>query len=55
MSAEIVNTADGILTLKVAGKLTQPELAAARKQAAELLQEQGEMSVLVLTKGFQVL
>jgi hypothetical protein len=29
MSAEIVNPADGILTLKVAGKLTQPELAAA--------------------------
>ena len=53
MSAEIVNTADGILTLKVSGKLTQPELAAAQKQAAEILQQQGKMSVLVLTEGFQ--
>lgn len=53
MSAEIVNAADGILTLKVAGKLTQPELAAAQKQAAEILQQQGKMGILVLTEGFQ--
>ena len=53
MSAEIVNTADGILTLKVAGKLTQPELAAAQRQAAEILQQQGKMGILVLTEKFQ--
>jgi len=53
MSAEIVNTADGILTLKVAGKLTQPELAAVQKQAAEILQQQGKTRILVLTEGFQ--
>ena len=53
MSAEIVNTADRILTLKVAGKLTQPEFAAAQKQVAEILQQQGKMSLLVLTEEFQ--
>ncbi|HWN95376.1 MAG TPA: STAS/SEC14 domain-containing protein [Methylomirabilota bacterium] len=53
MSAEITNTADGILTLKITGKLTQPELAAVQKQAAEILQQKGELSVLVLTEGFQ--
>ena len=53
MSVEIVNVTDKILTLKVAGKLTQPELAAAQKQAAGILQQQGRMSILVLTDGFQ--
>ena len=53
MSAEIVNTAKGILTLKVSGKLTQPELAVAQKQAAEILHQQGKMSVLVVTEDFR--
>jgi hypothetical protein len=53
MSAEIISAANGLLTLKVGGRLTQPELAAAQKQAAEILQKEGRMSVLVLTEGFQ--
>jgi hypothetical protein len=53
MSAEIVTAADGILTIKIAGKLTHPELAAAQKQAAGILQQQGKMSILVVTEAFQ--
>lgn len=53
MSAEIFNTDDGILTLKVTGKLTQPELAAAQNQAADILRQKGRMSILVLTEEFQ--
>ncbi len=53
MSAEIVDAAQGILTLKVSGKLTQPELAVAQKQAAEILHQQGKMGVLVVTENFR--
>jgi hypothetical protein len=53
MSAKIVNTTDGIQTLKIAGKLTQPELSAAQKQAAEILEQQGKISILVLTEDFR--
>jgi hypothetical protein len=53
VSAEIVNAADGILTVKITGRLTQPELAAAQKAAAEVLQQQGKGRVLVITENFQ--
>lgn len=37
MSTDIVNDADGILTLKTTGTLTQLELAAAQQAAVEIL------------------
>jgi len=53
MSAEIVDTAGGVLTMKIAGKLTCPELRAVQKNAAEILQQQSKLSLLVLTERFE--
>jgi hypothetical protein len=53
MSAEIVDVAGGILTVRITGRLTQPELSAAQKKATEILQRQGKMRILVLAEGFQ--
>ena len=53
MSAEIVGVADGVLTVRITGKLTYPELCAAQKSAAEILQRQRKMRILVLAEGFQ--
>jgi hypothetical protein len=53
MSAEIVTAADGVLTIKITGKLTQPELQAVQKSAAEILTAQGKMRVLVIAQEFE--
>ncbi|MCW5551389.1 MAG: STAS/SEC14 domain-containing protein [Verrucomicrobiae bacterium] len=53
MSAEILDTTGGILTVRIAGTLTHPELRAVQKSAAEILQRQGRMRILVLAEGFQ--
>jgi hypothetical protein len=53
MSAEIVDTAGGILTVRITGRLTHPELRTAQKSAAEILQQQGKMRILVLAENFQ--
>jgi hypothetical protein len=53
MSAEIINTADGILTARISGKLTQPEMRALQSQAAAVLQQQAKMRLLILAEGFQ--
>lgn len=53
MSAEIQDATGGILTVRITGKLSQPELRAVQKSAAEILQRQGRMRILVLAEGFQ--
>lgn len=53
MSAEIINTADGILTVKMSGRLAQGELAGVQQQAAELLRPQSKTAILVLAENFQ--
>lgn len=53
MSAEIVNDCEGVLTIKISGKLRQPELAALQKNAAEILQNRSVSSVLVLAENFE--
>jgi hypothetical protein len=39
MSAEIPGVGEGVLTIKITGKLRQSELAAAQKNAAEILRK----------------
>ena len=39
MSAEIINTADGIVTSKIMGKLAQPDLAGLQKAVAAIIKE----------------
>lgn len=53
MSAEIVSVANGIMTLKISGKLTHPELAAVQKRAEEILHQHGRMNILVIVDAFQ--
>ena len=53
MSAEIVSATNGIITLKISGKLTQPDLAAVQNTAAEILRQHGSMRMLVLAHNFQ--
>ena len=53
MSAEIVDAAGGVLTVKVTGRLIHAEVCAVLKQAAEILQRHGRMRILVLSEGFQ--
>jgi hypothetical protein len=52
MSAEIVNVADGVLTVQVTGTLTHVELVELQAAAAEILREQGGLGLLVLAQRF---
>jgi SpoIIAA-like len=52
MSAEIVENAEGVLTIRISGKLRQSELATAQKNAAEILKKRGGSRVLVLAEKF---
>jgi hypothetical protein len=53
MSAEIVNTADGILTVRITGKLTFPEMRAMQNQATSVLRKQDKTNLLLLMEDFQ--
>lgn len=53
MSAEIIKYTNGIATVRVTGKLTQPELAAFQKSAADLIRQHGNIRFLVLVTEFQ--
>lgn len=53
MSAEIVSAANGVITLKISGTLTQPELAAAQSKAVGIFRAQGPVRILVLLEDFK--
>lgn len=53
MSTEIVNNLEGILTVKITGRLSQIDLLATQKAAAEILREHGGSRVLFVTEDFQ--
>jgi len=53
MSVEIIGNADGIVTVKVAGKLSQPEIARAQQQAIGIITRQGKIRILVIAENFQ--
>ena len=52
MGAEITDTQNGVVTLKVTGKLSESELLAAEKHAAAIIKAQGKIRILVLTEAF---
>ena len=52
MSYEIVDNSDGILTLRVSGKLTFAEYQEGQRKAAEIMRQQGKMRGLVLLENF---
>ncbi len=53
MSAEIVDSEKGILTVRVSGTLTHAELSALQRAAADLIEKQGKVRILVLTEAFE--
>jgi hypothetical protein len=53
MSAEVVSFANGIMTVKFGGKLTQPELTGVQQRAAEIMETLPKTRILVLTENFQ--
>jgi hypothetical protein len=53
MSAEIANVSGHVLTMKVSGTLTQPELASMQSAAAGIISGGGKWRVLVLTENFK--
>jgi hypothetical protein len=53
MSVEIVSNTGGILTARIGGRLSQPELAALQASAVDTIREQGAVRILVLADDFQ--
>jgi hypothetical protein len=53
MSAQIASARDGILTVRITGRLTHSELTAAQTSAAEILRKEGAMRILVIADNFQ--
>jgi hypothetical protein len=53
MSAELTDVAGGIVTVRIAGKLTQPDLAALQDAAGEILKKQGKARFLVVAENFE--
>jgi hypothetical protein len=52
MSAEVLDNTEGVLTIRISGKLRHSELATAQKNAAEILKKSGGSCVLVLAEKF---
>jgi len=53
MSAEIIDIANRVITARITGKLTQPELALLQKAAGELIKQHGKVRILVVTESFE--
>jgi len=53
MSAEIVSNRGGILTARLSGRLTRPELASIQASAEDCIREQGQVSFLIVAEDFQ--
>lgn len=53
MSAELLQISDGLLTVRLTGKLTQPDLSAVQQQAIRMLPKPSRVRVLVLAETFE--
>jgi len=52
MSAQVEYVSDGIVTMKVSGKLAEPELVQAQQAMAEIIRAQGKVRILVVAENF---
>jgi hypothetical protein len=52
MAAEISNVEGGVVTLRVSGRLTQRDLAAAQAETARIIATAGRIRVLVVAEDF---
>lgn len=53
MPAGITSVQDGVVTLQVSGRLTEPELAAVQAETARIIATSGKVRVLVLAENFR--
>jgi hypothetical protein len=53
MGVEIVDVSEGLLTIKITGKLKRSELDRAQQSAIEIIQKQGKVRFLVIAEDFQ--
>lgn len=53
MSAEIISHFDGIVTAKITGKLTHPELTALQQSMLGIIGREGGIRVLIICEDFQ--
>jgi hypothetical protein len=53
MSAEIVSNSGGIVTARITGVLTQPDLARLQQSVVSLLRQQGSLRILVIAEDFR--
>lgn len=53
MSAEVLGISEGLVTLRIAGRLTEAELAAANQGVADFIRSHGNVRILVLADGFE--
>ena len=52
MSAEIIDVFDGVLTVKVTGQLTEPEVNAAQSRVAGIIRALGKVRILIRAEEF---
>jgi SpoIIAA-like len=53
MSVEITSNSGGMLTARISGKLTQPELAALQESAVGIIRQHGHVRILIIAEDFQ--
>ena len=53
MSAKIISTTDGIVTIKITGLFTYPDQLALQNATIDLIPQQGKISVLTIYEDFQ--
>lgn len=53
MSAEIISETGKVLTARISGRLTQPELAKLQEAAAQTIRRQGKVRILAIAENFQ--
>lgn len=53
MSAEISGMSEGVLTVKIAGRLAEEDLAALQDRTADIIRNHGKIRILVLAEAFE--
>lgn len=53
MSAELTGVTDRVVTIRVSGVLTQPELIASQKAAGQAIEQLGKARLLLLLENFK--
>jgi hypothetical protein len=53
MTAEIINHTDNIITVKITGKLSYPQLIAIQNSTISIIRQQGNIRMLIIAENFK--